>query len=188
MTSFDSRPACSRPPKNGCLIRIARRLPGRINPDHLTALGALPWRVPAPATGFPPTSACALAGGACLAVNWFGDSLDGTLARVRNCQRPRYGFYADHVLDTVGVLSIMAGLGLSGHMTPLVAAVVLAATTCCRLRSTWPTTVLRTFRMGFFGFGPTELRILLAIGTVALFDHSRVTLAGHCSCCSTSAG
>ena len=73
----------------------------------------------------------------------------------------------------------MAGLGLSGHMTPLVAAVVLAAYYLLSIEIYLATTVLRTFRMGFFGFGPTELRILLAIGTVALFDHSRVTIAGH---------
>ena len=43
-----------------------------------------------------------------LAINWFGDSLDGTVARVRNCQRPRYGFYVDHVLDTIGILFLLA--------------------------------------------------------------------------------
>jgi phosphatidylglycerophosphate synthase len=58
----------------------------------------------------------------CLGINWFGDSLDGTVARVRNCQRPRYGFYVDHVLDTLGTLFVLAGLGLSGYMTPIVAA------------------------------------------------------------------
>ena len=91
-------------------------MPKAISPDHLTALGF----------------ACQiLAGGAyalssrdgrflwlvnCfLALNWFGDSLDGTLARVRNQQRPRYGFYVDHIADTFGALALMAGLGCSGY-------------------------------------------------------------------------
>ena len=115
----------------------------------------------------------------CLGVNWFGDSLDGTVARVRNCQRPRYGFYVDHVLDTLGVLFILAGLGLSGHMTPMVAVVVLAAYYLLSIEVYLASSVLRTFRMGFAGFGPTELRILLAVGTLALFDHARVTIAGR---------
>ena len=54
----------------------------------------------------------------CLAVNWFGDSLDGTLARVRGHQRPRYGFYVDHVVDAVGAVFLFGGMGLSGYMSP----------------------------------------------------------------------
>jgi phosphatidylglycerophosphate synthase len=115
----------------------------------------------------------------CLGVNWFGDSLDGTVARVRNCQRPRYGFYVDHVLDTIGVLFLLAGLGLSGFMTPMVAASVLTAYYLLSIEIYLTTAVRRAFRMGFGGFGPTELRIVLAVGTLALFDHAKVTLAGR---------
>ncbi len=115
----------------------------------------------------------------CLGINWFGDSLDGTVARVRNCQRPRYGFYVDHVLDTIGALFIVAGLGLSGYMTPLVAAAVLVAYYLLSIEVYLAASVLRTFEMGFFGFGPTELRILMAIGTLALFNHAKVTIAGQ---------
>jgi archaetidylinositol phosphate synthase len=162
------------------LVRMARRLPGRVNSDHLTVLGGLAM-VGAGAcywlsASYPPALWLVVV---CLAVNWFGDSLDGTVARVRNCQRPRYGFYVDHVLDTLGVLFILAGLGLSGHMTPIVAVVVLAAYYLLSIEIYLATSVLATFRMGFAGLGPTELRILLAIGTLALFDHSRVTIAGH---------
>ena len=58
---------------------------------------------------------------ACLALNWLGDSLDGTLARVREQQRPRYGFYVDHMVDTFGALALMAGLAASGYMRPAIA-------------------------------------------------------------------
>src|SRR6266478_8641422 len=54
----------------------------------------------------------------CLVLNWFGDSLDGTLARVRRQQRPRYGFYVDHIVDCFGILFLVLGLGLSGYMSP----------------------------------------------------------------------
>jgi archaetidylinositol phosphate synthase len=162
------------------LIHIAKRLPAWINSDHLTVLGGVAmlgagasyWL----SARYPLTLVLAVV---FLAINWFGDSLDGTVARVRNCQRPRYGFYVDHILDTVGALFIVAGLGLSGHMTPLVAAVVLAAYYMLSIEVYLAASVLKTFRMGFFGFGPTELRILMAIGTVALFNHAKVNIAGH---------
>jgi archaetidylinositol phosphate synthase len=162
------------------LIHIAHRLPLRVNSDHLTALGGLAML----GTGIGywlsarhPAALVLVV--VCLAINWFGDSLDGTVARVRNCQRPRYGFYVDHVFDTLGVLFILAGLGLSGYMTPIVAACVLAAYYLLSIEIYLASSVLRTFRMGFAGFGPTELRILLAIGTLALFNHAKVTIAGR---------
>src|SRR5438128_2324813 len=60
-------------------------------------------------------------------LNWFGDSLDGTLARVRNRQRPRYGFYLDHVLDACGSVFVFAGLALSGYMSERIAVGLLVA-------------------------------------------------------------
>jgi len=162
------------------LIRIARRLPRWVNSDHLTALGGLAMLAAGVGYWLSARHPAALVlVVACLAVNWFGDSLDGTVARVRNCQRPRYGFYVDHVLDTLGVLFILGGLGLSGHMTPIVAVGVLAAYYLLSIEIYLATSALGTFRMGFAGLGPTELRILLAIGTLALFNHARVTIAGR---------
>jgi archaetidylinositol phosphate synthase len=167
-------------PEKRLLIYIAQRLPAWVNSDHLTVLGGLAmlgagasyWF----AARYPPALVLVVV---CLGINWFGDSLDGTVARVRNCQRPRYGFYVDHILDTVGALFIVAGLGLSGYMTPLVAAAVLAAYYLLSIEIYLAASVLKTFQMGFFGFGPTELRILMAIGTLALFNHATVTIAGH---------
>jgi archaetidylinositol phosphate synthase len=162
------------------LIRIARRLPVWINSDHLTLFGA---------AGMLGAGACywlasheplmLLGAVACLAANWFGDSLDGTVARVRDCQRPRYGFYVDHVLDTLGILFLLGGLGASGYMSPMVALLLLASYYLLSIEIYLATSVLREFRMAFFRLGPTELRLLLAAGTVMLLWRPRVAIAGH---------
>src|SRR4026209_1088137 len=92
-----------------CLIWMAQRLPAAVNSDHLTALAG--GSMLAAGLWFLDGSAAALlAAIACLTLNWFGDSLDGTLARVRHHERPRYGFYVDHVLDAIGVLFVVGGL------------------------------------------------------------------------------
>ena len=109
-----------------------------------------------------------------LAVNWFGDSLDGTVARVRGAERPRYGFYVDHVLDIVGITLLMAGLASSGFMTPLIALSLLVGYLLVSGEVFLATAVRGVFRMSSFGVGPTELRILLAIGTIALLRDPHV--------------
>ena len=114
-----------------------------------------------------------------LVLNWFGDSLDGTLARVRRHERPRYGFYVDHVLDVVGILCLLAGFALGGFMTPLVAAGFLVAYYLLMVEIALATHAVGTFRISFWRFGPTELRILLAVGTVLLLRSPEVTLAGQ---------
>ena len=159
------------------LIAIAGRLPRVIHSDHLTALALL---------------AMAMAGAAyalarwdvrflwvvvvALALNWFGDSLDGTLARVRKVERPRYGFYVDHVLDIVGATMLFGGLAASGFMTPLIALGLLIAYLLVAGEAFLATSVRGVFRMSFSGVGPTELRILLAAGTIALFGDPHVNL------------
>ena len=110
------------------LVWLAHRIPAGVNSDHLTAIGIISMFVVgvcfAAANRFP----WALFGVPLfLAFNWFGDSLDGTLARVRGHQRPRYGFYVDHILDTFGALFVFGGLAISNHMTPLIAAGFLIA-------------------------------------------------------------
>ena len=152
------------------LIWIAERMPGWVRSDHLTALGF------AAQIGTGVCYALAsqdrrmlLAAIACLAVNWFGDSLDGTLARVRQQQRPRYGFYVDHMIDSIGAVAMMGGLALSGYMHPLVAIGLLIAFLLLSIQSYLATYTLGEFHLSFWRFGPTELRILLAIGNLALF-------------------
>jgi archaetidylinositol phosphate synthase len=159
------------------LIRIAGRLPAWINSDHLTLLALAAMALAGIGFAIAPVDRTGLwlVVGA-LALNWFGDSLDGTLARVRRVERPRYGFYVDHVLDIVGITMLMAGLGASGFMTPLVAAAVLVAYLLVAGEVFLATAVNGVFRMSFLGFGPTELRILLAFGVIALFNDPHVDL------------
>jgi phosphatidylglycerophosphate synthase len=159
------------------LIAIARRLPTWVTSDQLTllALGAMG----AAGAGF------ALSGldhralavpVLALAVNWFGDSLDGTLARVRKAERPRYGFYVDHVVDLAGTALLLAGLAWSPFMSPVVALSLLAAYLLVSGELFLATAVHGVFRLSFAGVGPTELRILLAVGTLALVNDPRVTV------------
>jgi phosphatidylglycerophosphate synthase len=114
----------------------------------------------------------------CLALNWFGDSLDGTLARVRQMQRPRYGFYVDHILDSIGSVALMGGLALSGYMSPAIAIGLLVMFLLLSIQSYLATYTLGEFRMSFWSFGPTELRVLLVVGNLALFRWQTV-LHGH---------
>jgi phosphatidylglycerophosphate synthase len=103
-----------------------------------------------------------------LALNWLGDSLDGTVARVRQQQRPRYGFYVDHIVDSFGGIALMTGLALSGYMHPYIAVGLLVAFLLLSIQSYLATYTLGEFQLSFWNFGPTELRILLALGNLAL--------------------
>ena len=154
-----------------CLIWLAHRLPRAINSDHLTALGAV--AMVGTGAAFAAASVQPLAlllVPLTLAVNWFGDSLDGTVARVRNAQRPRYGYYLDHVVDVANATVLFTGLAVSGLAGPWIAAALLAAYLLLAAESFLATHALGVFRISFAGFGPTELRILLSIGAlVALF-------------------
>jgi phosphatidylglycerophosphate synthase len=114
-----------------------------------------------------------------LAVNWFGDSLDGTLARVRGHERPRYGFYVDHVLDSIGILFLIGGLMLGGFMSPAVGAAFLISYYLLCNEIALATHTVGTFRISYWKFGPTELRILLAAGTIQLLRSPEVTLFGY---------
>lgn len=163
-----------------CLVWLATRLPGRINSDHLTALALAAMAL----TGLSYVAARFTKAGLVLAVvglalNWFGDSLDGTLARVRRQERPRYGFYVDHIVDCLGVGFLVAGLGWSGYMSPMVAASFLVAYFMLSIEIYLATYCLAVFRLSFWGVGPTELRILLAIGTFALFSDPKVHVFGQ---------
>ena len=161
------------------LVWLAERIPAWINSDHLTALGFAAQV----ATGASYALArfnklWLLAAIAFLAVNWFGDSLDGTLARVRQQQRPRYGFYVDHMLDSLGAVALMGGLALSGYMRPPIAIGLLVLFLLLSIQSYLATYTLGEFRISFWSFGPTELRVLLAVGNLALFRWPFV-LKGH---------
>ncbi len=98
---------------------------------------------------------------------------------MRQRQRPRYGYYVDHVVDTLGIAMLIGGLALSGYMSPLVALGLLVAYFMVAAEVYLATHSLGTFTMAFFGFGPTELRILLSFGTLMLYSRPIVTLFGQ---------
>jgi len=115
----------------------------------------------------------------CIVVNWLGDSLDGTLARVRKQQRPRYGFYVDHMVDVVGTVALMCGLGFSGFLHWQTALAMLIAFLILSSESYLATYTLSCFQLSQGIFGPTEIRILLIMGNVALLRSPYSTLFGH---------
>jgi phosphatidylglycerophosphate synthase len=162
------------------LIWLAERMPGWVNSDHLTGLalaamvgaGLSYWLASVTPIGLVLVVVF-------LAINWFGDSLDGTLARVRNCQRPRYGFYVDHVVDEIGIAFLLGGLALSGYMSPAVAIGVLVAYLMLLVEVFLATHALGTFRMSYFKLGPTELRILLAIGNLIAISRPATIVFGR---------
>jgi archaetidylinositol phosphate synthase len=152
------------------LLWLAVRMPDAIGPDHLTAIGLAAQIGAGVCYALAHTHRVALIGViVCLALNWFGDSLDGTLARVRQKLRPRYGFYVDHMVDSFGALALMGGLAMSGYMHPAIAIGLLIAFLMLSIQTYLATHALGEFRLSFWKFGPTELRILLAIGNLALF-------------------
>jgi len=154
------------------LVWLAGRMPAWVNSDHLTLLGFVAMF--AAGLGYWAASfdkRALLAVIVALVVNWFGDSLDGTLARVRNRQRPRYGFYVDHITDAIGTFFLMGGLALSGHMNPFIGLGLLIAYLLLSIEVYLTTYTIGSFHLSFWSFGPTELRILLCIGNVALYFH-----------------
>jgi phosphatidylglycerophosphate synthase len=158
---------------------LAHRVPRRVHSDHLTVLslvamvgaGASYWYASVSPWGLVLASVA-------LAVNWFGDSLDGTVARVRQHQRPRYGYYVDHVVDAIGAIALFGGLALSGFMQPVIAGALLIAYLLVCIEVYLAAHSVGKFEMTFFGMGPTELRIVLAIGNTALLVNPGASVFG----------
>ena len=172
------------------LLWLAARVPARVGSDHLTALGfaatlagavlyALSARYP---------FLILLVNGS-LVLNWLGDSLDGTLARFRNQSRPRYGFYVDHLVDSIGIAALAAGFAWSGLMAPVVAAALVVAYLLVSIETYLATYTVGTFKIAHGGVGGTELRMVLAglnvaayawpsgIGGMGVFDAAGVLAA-----------
>jgi archaetidylinositol phosphate synthase len=161
------------------LIRIANKIPNWVNSDHLTILGLIGmafagisywlssfnkyWLILAVISLF---------------VNWFGDSLDGTVARVRNKLRPRYGFYVDHIVDAFGIIFLLGGLIFSNYISFAIGSGLLITYFLMSIEIYLATYTIGKFQISFWKWGPTELRILLAIGTLTLLHHTHVTIAG----------
>ena len=158
---------------------LAAHMPAWVNSDHLTLLGLVAQFMVGVCYALAAyNNLWLIAATGSLALNWFGDSLDGTLARFRNRQRPRYGFYVDHIIDSFGAVFLCVGLALSTYMTPMVAMVLLMAFLMLSIETYLATYCLGKFNLGHFLFGPTEIRIILAIGNVALLWKPHVHFLG----------
>jgi phosphatidylglycerophosphate synthase len=155
--------------EKGTLLWLAERMPAWVNADHLTVLGFAGQILAGEFYALSRSNkSYLLAVIGCLAVNWLGDSLDGTLARVRQQQRARYGFYLDHMIDSFGAVIMMVGLAISGYIHPWIAMGLLVAFLVMSIQSYLATYSLGEFRLSFWRFGRTELRLLLAVGNLAL--------------------
>jgi phosphatidylglycerophosphate synthase len=162
------------------LVWMAQRVPARVNADHLTLLGLVAM------VGAGALYAAAQidlrflhAVNACLFLNWLGDSLDGTLARVRQKLRPRYGFYVDHLVDAVGALCVLVGLAFSGLLHPALAVALLVVYYLLSIHIYLATHTQGVFKISYGLMGGTELRILLAVLNLAVMGVPSLTVGAH---------
>ncbi|HZS53615.1 MAG TPA: CDP-alcohol phosphatidyltransferase family protein [Bryobacteraceae bacterium] len=154
------------------LVWMALRTPQCITPDHLTSLALCSQILAGVAYAFAHQNPAALwLVNLFLVLNWLGDSLDGTLARVRNRQRPCYGFYVDHVADALGALALMAGLGCSRYLHWQIAVGLLVCFYLLSIESYLATVALGDFHVSHGLFGPTEIRLLLMVGNFVVMAH-----------------
>lgn len=153
--------------ERGVLEYLAQRVPSWVLPDHLTLLGVLGCVLAA--VGLMASHASlhflwlGLFG---LVLNWLGDSLDGTLARVRHIERPRYGFFVDHVSDIASQFLLVLGLGLSPIMRFDIALLALTGYLALSTYTYVKLHVTRSMQLTYFGVGPTEIRVLIGTGLV----------------------
>lgn len=159
---------------------IAQRTPRWVTSDQLTAVGfgaqiATGLAYAAARNARWPLAMAVL----CIGLNWFGDSMDGTLARERRQQRPRYGFYVDHVVDILGATALLLGLGISNKMHWQLSLGMLVGFLLLSAESYLATYSLGQFQLSQGLFGPTELRLLLVAGTIALMRSPYATVWGH---------
>src|SRR3954467_11607099 len=156
-------------PEKRVLRWIAARLPRWILPNDLTALGvaaAVGICIAYQATNADRAWLWVASG--LLVVHWFGDSLDGTLARVRGIERPRYGYYLDHLVDAVSTACIGVGLGLSPFMLVATGALIVVAYLMLSINVYLESYALGRFSIGYGKVGPTEVRVVLIALNVAL--------------------
>jgi len=168
------------PLERTALQGLVRRMPARVNSDHLSLLGLISMflaGVGYALSGLNPLMLHVV--NLFIFLNWFGDSLDGTLARYRDRQRPRYGFYVDHIIDTFGTMFLILGLALSGFMTERVAAALLIVFFMLAINSYLAAYSLRIFKISQWKMGPTEMRLLLMVGNIVLIYRPYARVFGH---------
>jgi archaetidylinositol phosphate synthase len=157
-------------PERRLLRWTAARLPRSWMPDHLTMIGVLGALTVGVGYYLSPRHPGWLwIANLGLVMNWFGDSLDGTLARVRQIERPKYGYYLDHMVDAINTAIIGAAIGLSPYVSLPVAMVLVILYLCLSINVYLESSVFGLFELGFGIFGPTEVRILLVLANAGLF-------------------
>jgi phosphatidylglycerophosphate synthase len=156
-------------PERRLLRAIAARLPPWVQPDHLTLLGVLGAACVAGAYALTTRHYAWLwAASAALVVQWFGDSLDGTLARVRQIERPRYGFYLDHTVDALSTVVVGLGFGMSPYVDFAVALAAVIVYLLLSINVYLETEAFGVFELAYSRIGPTELRLIIIAGNTAL--------------------
>ena len=151
------------------LIALAKRMPAWIGPDHLTTLGVVSMAGAGLCYRLVAITPLAFLGvNVFLFLNWFGDSLDGTLARVREKQRPRYGFYVDHLVDAFGAIFLLGGLASSGLVVPSAAIALLTGYLLLQIHIALKAHTTGVFQIAFGGIGGTEARILVGVANLGL--------------------
>jgi len=168
------------PLERAALRGLARRMPMWVNSDHLSLLGFVAMFLAGvfyAASGRNPLLLHVV--NVCIFVNWFGDSLDGTVARYRNRQRPRYGFYVDHIIDTFGTTFVIVGLAISGYITERVAAGVLVVFLMLAINSYLASYTLGVFKISHWKLGPTEIRVVLMVGNLFLLNSPETRIFGR---------
>jgi archaetidylinositol phosphate synthase len=148
---------------------LAGKLPRWILPDDMTALGVLAAFGVCAAYQFSNEGNGWLwVASGLLVVQWLGDSLDGTLARVRKIQRPKYGYYLDHIVDAIATAAIGLGLGLSPFMLLSIGALIVVGYLILSINVYLESMAFGRFRLGYGYFGPTEIRAVLILLNTAL--------------------
>jgi archaetidylinositol phosphate synthase len=149
---------------------LVRRLPEWVTPDHLTFLGlaaSILTGVSYWLTNHNPAFLWLASLGFIL--NWFGDSLDGNLARFRKIERPKYGFFIDHTMDTISEVIIFLSLGLSPYVNFSLACLALIGYLCMANLVYITTSVAGVFRISYGSLGPTEVRVIAILSNTVLF-------------------
>lgn len=165
-------------PEARVLEWLARRLPARVTPDHMTVLGVLAAIGIGVAYALSRDPAWLWVASGLLVVHWVGDSLDGTLARVRRIERPGYGYYLDHLVDAGATIVIGIGLGLSPHMGVVTGLAIVIAYLALSINTYLETHVFGVFSLGYGRFGPTEARLGLIVLNAALACGLTYSIAG----------
>src|SRR5712691_7618451 len=168
------------PLESAALQGLASRMPHWVNSDHLSVLGLVAMFLAGVCYAASKQNPLMLhLVNLCIFLNWFGDSLDGTLARYRNRQRPRYGFYVDHIIDTFGTMFMIVGLTLSGYMSERVAAALLIVFFMLAINSYLAAYALGVFKISQWKLGPTEMRLLLITGNIYLLHSAHTHILGR---------